>query len=202
MRPLPTHTRSARQSCESKLSSAVTKVLEPLANFAEVAARLDEVEKQFDSVAQGKPYLTPAMLQHLLTSRFGIFFDDGELHEAMLSLDSSGDGQIQLVEFLEWIDDEAMLALYVGQAEERLAKKNRIGRRKSVQIINSLGYTSSSTNLLGDSPQSGDDAQGYSRRAPGSPLTKGSLARRLIKGGIKVCERVLTLPCVYACVVV
>ena len=65
-------------------------MLEPLAKFADVAARLDEVEKQFDSVAQGKPYLTPAMLQHLLTSRFGIFFDDGELHEAMLSLDSSG----------------------------------------------------------------------------------------------------------------
>ena len=109
-----------------KVETKMRYVLEDIqasVNSGTPEERLATLRTHFDACDEGdKEYLSPAEFAKL-TATLGASMSDAELHEALATIDDNGDGQVDLIEYVEWwseaMDDDEVLELFRRIAAQR-----------------------------------------------------------------------------------
>ena len=106
--------------------------------------RLATLVKFFaDNDSGNKGYLTPLEFSSL-SSHLGIDLSHGELREAIMTLDEDGNGQVELVEYLDWWGDEELAALHANKTGQK-SRNKRPSRKARLNPIKTDGKRYSRT---------------------------------------------------------
>ena len=132
------------ESSECKLLEAHEKIKSVMADGSP-GKRLQTVSKFFEECDFGdKGYLTPSEFSDL-SSNLGVHLSTAELREAMMLIDEDGNGQVELLEYIEWWGDDELIAELIkitsggvhvqhSTAKQKKHKKTKTVKSRSLEM--------------------------------------------------------------------